>query len=170
LEINLKELIAGGQPIHLVDSFELSAEVRRTYEQDVHAFSPVAVDLHARYAAGVTEVTGELKVQPSQSCSRCLKPIAETLTIPVRELFTTQPEAIREDEDEMYHLITTDKIDLRPYLEEIVVVEIPLAPLCDTDCKGICPVCGVNRNEEDCNCNTESIDPRLAGLADFFKK
>jgi uncharacterized protein len=170
MQINLKELAAGSEPIHLTDTFDLSSEIRSNNEQDVIAFSPVTVDLHAHYSAGVAEVTGDIKIQLTQSCSRCLKPIDKTLTIPVRELFTALPEAIRDNEDEMFHLVTTDKVDLRPYLEEIVLVELPLAPLCDIDCQGICPNCGVNRNEEQCNCSTDTIDPRLAGLADFFKK
>lgn len=170
MQINLKELAAGSEPIHLTGSFDLSSEARSNYDLDVITFGPVSVDLHAQFSVGVIEVTGEIKLQLTQSCSRCLKPIDEALTISVRELFTAQPEAIRDNEDEMFHLVTTDKIDLRPYLEEIVLVELPLAPVCDSDCQGICPTCGVNRNEEQCNCSTDTIDPRLAGLADFFKK
>lgn len=169
MQLSLKELAAGGEAIRLTNPFEFSSEIRSNSGQDVLSFGPVDVDLQARFSAGVAEVEGVLKVQITQSCSRCLKPVHETLVIPIQEFFTQLPETIRDNEDEMFHLVTSEKIDLRPYLEENVLVALPYTPLCEIDCKGICPSCGVNRNEEQCDCNTDTIDPRLAGLADFFK-
>ena len=41
--------------------------------------------------------------------------------------------------------------------------------LCNENCKGLCPVCGCNLNVEECSCEVEDIDPRLAVLKDFLK-
>lgn len=139
------------------------------HHPDFESISPADVELTASFAGGVAAVEGQLKLQLVQSCSRCLNQVNQSLTIPFRELFTAQPEKIREDENEMYHLVDSDRIDLDPYLEEIVLVAVPFAPLCDPDCKGICPVCGSNQNEHACSCQKDIIDPRLEGLADFFK-
>jgi len=47
---------------------------------------------------------------------------------------------------------------------------MPYIPLCKESCLGLCVTCGVNLNEETCNCKKEIIDPRLADLADWFDK
>jgi uncharacterized protein len=59
-------------------------------------------------------------------------------------------------------------VDLEPMLREVIVLEFPMAPVvCRDDCKGLCPECGVNRNEVDCDCDTEVKDLRWAALEDI---
>jgi uncharacterized protein len=41
---------------------------------------------------------------------------------------------------------------------------VPYQPLCDAACRGLCPVCGANRNEVDCDCAEPAGDPRWAAL------
>ena len=48
--------------------------------------------------------------------------------------------------------IKKDSIDIKDYLIEILLVEVPFKKLCSTDCKGICIKCGSNRNDESCLC------------------
>jgi uncharacterized protein len=56
------------------------------------------------------------------------------------------------------------ELDLTPYFQEQIALEVPIQFLCRQDCKGICPGCGCNLNEEDCRCIREEGDPRLAVL------
>lgn len=49
--------------------------------------------------------------------------------------------------------INADFIDLSQIIRDAIHLAIPIAPKCRDDCKGICPVCGVNRNEVECQCN-----------------
>ncbi|MEG2005510.1 MAG: DUF177 domain-containing protein, partial [Bilophila sp.] len=55
-------------------------------------------------------------------------------------------------------------INLAGLLWEEFVLALPVKPLCRPDCKGLCPVCGQNRNEGSCSCVQEEGDPRLAAL------
>lgn len=41
---------------------------------------------------------------------------------------------------------------------------LPVKPLCRNDCKGLCPVCGANKNAESCSCESKRLDPRMAAL------
>lgn len=41
---------------------------------------------------------------------------------------------------------------------------LPMKPLCNEACKGLCPSCGVNMNTASCSCETETFDPRMAPL------
>lgn len=55
-------------------------------------------------------------------------------------------------------------INLAGLLWEEFVLALPVKPLCRPDCKGLCPICGQNRNEGSCSCVREEGDPRLAAL------
>jgi len=57
-----------------------------------------------------------------------------------------------------------EKIDLGEVVREQLYLALPMKPLCREDCKGLCPVCGVNRNRETCTCQQEWVDPRMAAL------
>ena len=45
-----------------------------------------------------------------------------------------------------------------PELREALMLEVPAFPVCSEDCKGLCPVCGVNRNEQKCECEKAGRD------------
>ena len=60
-----------------------------------------------------------------------------------------------------------EKIDLGEVVREQLYLALPMKPLCQEDCKGLCPVCGVNRNRETCSCQQEWVDPRMAALAEL---
>ena len=55
-------------------------------------------------------------------------------------------------------------IDLTDHLRSELMVLIPLKPLCKQDCKGLCPLCGINLNHEQCSCHSESHDARWDAL------
>jgi len=55
------------------------------------------------------------------------------------------------------------------WVREYMLLEVPLNPLCKPDCKGLCPICGGNLNEEVCNHDAEVLDPRLAALKMLLK-
>ncbi|WP_261381459.1 YceD family protein [Paenibacillus cremeus] len=144
---------------------------------DLLGFGPLHVQLEARNQDGRAEVSGELKIDVEQSCSRCLAPVRQSLTIPFHETFVkgeekdfdpSDEEEVEDDEEEVLY-VSDDRIELKPILAEVVLMGLPFIPLCSADCQGLCPVCGNNRNEQACGCKQDKVDPRLAGLADFFK-
>ena len=60
-----------------------------------------------------------------------------------------------------------DTIDLGDVVREQLYLALPMKPLCQEDCKGLCPLCGVNRNRETCTCQQEWVDPRMAALKEW---
>ena len=112
-------------------------------------------------------VTGAITGSWMVRCARCLTERTQPFSVEVSELFvpagTVDPD---DDEDERYEL-TEGSIDLEQLVRDLVGVEMPFAPLCRPDCKGLCPICGGNRNEGECP-GHETIDPRFAVLADLL--
>ncbi len=98
-------------------------------------------------------------------CARCLASVEDHFTAEVH-----YPVVTSEDESEEEVLLAEgQKIDLISLMQETVLTEMPLRLLCKEDCKGLCPKCGKDLNTGMCSCEHKEIDPRLQGLADFFK-
>src|SRR3954468_17868494 len=81
-------------------------------------------------------------------CGRCLRPISDTMEVPIQEFYAYEHSTTDEttDEDEVGRL-QGDLIDLEPALRDAVVLALPTNPLCRDDCPGLCPECGVPRDE-----------------------
>jgi len=137
---------------------------------DIAGWGPLRADLSVKEAAGAVEVGGRLELELALVCSRCLEHVEHKLEIPFREAFVPAAEGTPDAEDDHVHPVSEDKVDLRPYVEENVLLALPFVPLCREDCKGLCPECGQNFNVRECDCRREEIDPRFSALEQFFKK
>lgn len=111
---------------------------------------------------------GEVRAEIEIECARCLNPFTEKISN--KTDFIVCSETKHEDErykdDEDYaHFKDGDLIaDITEITRQAVVLSISMKPLCSEDCKGICPNCGINLNDETCQCNVERIDPRWEAL------
>jgi uncharacterized protein len=155
-----------GEPL----AFQLTldpAEVKSRH-QEIRGLTPVNADGEAAKLGSLYYVKGEMKADVDFVCSRCLKPFTDHAVVPFAETFATAEEEELLDEESDILPLEGDEIELDPLLQEDFLLAMPTFPLCEEDCKGLCPTCGVNRNEQACSCKNERIDPRLAGLADFF--
>ena len=111
-------------------------------------------------------VHADVRAEVTAECSRCLAPVTIPIDVEVREVFEDRETLDAETEGEIYPL-DRDELDLEPMVRDVVRPELPVVPLCRPDCAGLCPVCGENRNETDCDCSVESADPRWAGLGEL---
>ncbi len=91
-------------------------------------------------------------------CRRCLGQARGRVDEHVREIFDVSPV-----EGETYPL-EGELVNLEPLMRETVMLELPEAPLCSEDCRGLCPTCGVNHNETSCACEVDLVDPRWGAL------
>lgn len=101
---------------------------------------------------------GTVEVPWVGECRRCLRPIESRLRAEVYEVFEDDPV-----EGETSKL-DVDRIDLEPIAREAVLLDLPLAPLCQEDCAGLCAECGADRNVEDCGHDMVARDERWAAL------
>ncbi len=116
--------------------------------------------------SGFIRLIGTISGVFSAPCGRCLAPVKEDFSI---EMDFSVVNAPTESEEETI-FAEGQKIDIDAIVSENVRLNLPLRLLCHEDCKGLCPKCGKNLNEGSCDCVQKEVDPRLAGLADFFKE
>jgi DUF177 domain-containing protein len=113
-------------------------------------------------------LNGIIKYNFADECGRCLKPFDNTVTTSFEALLLRQ---IDEDDqsDEIKLKITDGCVDLEETIKQMIYLSMPMKSLCKKDCKGICPNCGVNLNNEECKCKNNSTDPRFDKLKEMLK-
>lgn len=115
----------------------------------------------------VVSVTGSLGARVPVTCSRCLEPSQLTVAPAVDVRFVPRPSGRAEElgsDDLETDVYDHDEIDLRALVQGETELGLPMKPLCRTDCRGLCPACGGNRNLVPCTCGEASHDPRWAPL------
>lgn len=122
---------------------------------------------------GVTEgvlVTATVTGPLAGECARCLEPFAAAITVRFQELFVLAGEAERGDDaqqDDAYQLDGSGLLDLEPALRDAVVLELPLSPLCEQECQGLCVECGVRLADAEPGHGHEQRGGMWAALQDF---
>jgi uncharacterized protein len=123
----------------------------------VPADAEVVVDVTLESVLGGVEVSGTVEAPWVGSCRRCLEEATGRLVVPVRELYTEDG-----DGEDTYPL-TDDTVDLEVLAHDALLLELPAAPLCRPDCRGLCAMCGTELNVEQCDCEAPR-DPRFSVL------
>ena len=141
---------------------------------ELNAVGPVEIKVEADKGdlPGEYLIEGETQFAGDPNCSRCVEPypFANSATFHVR--FRPRPQASEENEE--VEITDEEELDVEYYSErdvplkdlalEQVQLSIPMKPLCDEKCLGLCPTCGSNRNRESCSCEGAGSDDRWGAL------
>ncbi len=109
---------------------------------------PVKIECLVELYKNETYVSGKISYSLSGECSRCLSPASIEKTILFDEKFVPLSLATEEDEN----VYDKDKIDLTSLINQLILTDMPFAIYCREDCHGLCPNCGKNLNNGECNC------------------
>jgi uncharacterized protein len=167
--IDLRELGRRAGSLHELDRTAPAPADWRVELIGVPEGAEVALHLRLESVMEGVLVTGDLDVPVAGSCARCLEPIEDTLSLGVQELYAypgSTTEATSE-EDEVRRL-EGDFLDLGPLVRDTVVLALPLAPVCDPDCGGLCVDCGLRIDDLPADHTHEVVDARWAALAQKF--
>lgn len=129
---------------------------------DLFEFSkPLRWEADITNTGGALLVTGTVEGEATCSCARCLEPVTFPVTGEIEGYFLVSPEDVAPEdmEDDEFDYLPDDKaIDMTPLIQAALILEMPQIPLCDDDCKGLCPTCGANLNEGPCACPDADAD------------
>jgi uncharacterized protein len=124
-------------------------------------------------SGGEVRVQGKYSVEMKYQCDRCLAaarmPVAAGFDLyyrPITEIERAEEVEIETSETEI-GFYEGGGLELNDILREQVVLALPMQRVCSAGCKGICPVCGKNRNEFACGCNAESGADHWRALRDL---
>ena len=119
---------------------------------------------------GEVRIRGRYRVEMGAQCDRCLGRAVFPLDIPFDLFYRPMSFIAREEEVEIDEgeaeigFYEGGGMELEDILREQVLLALPMQRVCSAACKGICPVCGVNRNETACDCRLEASDDRWGAL------
>ncbi len=146
------------------------------YEDKVRQGSPLealgTVELLSN-TLGEIRVRGHMKVGMEADCDRCLEPVKYPLDCDFDLFYRPEPEtkghrsgeevAIDEGESQIAFYEGAG-LELNDILREHILLSLPMQYVCSETCKGICPVCGQNRNQASCGCSQRPVDDRWSAL------
>ncbi|WP_088534284.1 DUF177 domain-containing protein [Geobacter sp. DSM 9736] len=118
-------------------------------------------------------VNGRVETRVLLDCSRCLAgfeaPVVSNFTVFYsREADVPQDEEVELAEADLVSATYRgDVIDLNPEIAEQVMMEIPLKPLCNEECQGLCNKCGADLNKVECGCDRSDLNFKMSVLKSF---
>lgn len=135
----------------------------------------VTANFHLIGGGGNVVVTGRLSGGLRAVCGRCLVEFDFPVKKSFRHVFVEgedpakdlAEETLGKGDDLDCTFFTGDDVNLLVLAGEELVLSLPLNPICGSDCKGLCPTCGADRNTVGCNCATAEADPRWAKLREL---
>lgn len=143
---------------------------------DIRFDGPARVALRLSNAASRILVRGEVTGRVQVDCARCAEPFSAPVQAEVEEEFlpADSPEVAEKESSPWSDLnVYTDEdreIDLTEVLRQTAIAALPFQALCREDCRGLCPICGENRNRVICECKPTTVDPRLQPLRDLQQR
>lgn len=149
--------------------FDAEGEAYRV-ESPVH----LAFDIHKD--GKQFHLVGGVKAALRLSCGRCLEDYTFPVDAPFDVLYLPhsanagEGEVEVEDEDLTTAYYRDEQIDLAQLVREQFYLAIPMKPLCQEGCRGLCVHCGTNLNSGSCNCAQEWTDPRLESLRSLLDR
>lgn len=146
-EIGSKKSVLLDVEFHDLEFVDREIEIKDTVNLDLEIFN----------TRNSFAVTGFLKAELILSCSRCLEKFSSEIELEISEDVLKSE---MEDEEELY---------LNDIIKDNIILSLPMKPLCSEDCEGLCPQCGQDLNEGECDCERETVDPRLAKLKELYQ-
>jgi uncharacterized protein len=130
--------------------------------------APLTLDVRLESVTEGVLVTGTVTAPREGECGRCLDPVHDEFVAQLCELFAYPDSATDETtEPDEVHRIVDELIDVEPVVRDLVVLGLPMTPLCRPDCRGLCPTCGQRLDDLPEGHAHDTIDPRWAALAGY---
>lgn len=167
--INLSEIMSvKGKVEHIQAPIELKSFCMEGIEYPFADKSFVDLTL-SHYENHKMLIEGKVKLSLLIPCNRCLEDVETKFELDFEKDFDFKQKSedrIKELDETNYLSGYNLDVDLLVYNE--ILLDFPMKVLCDTDCKGLCKVCGTNLNKSSCNCDNVVQDPRMSVIRDIF--
>jgi uncharacterized protein len=169
-------------PIEFAERFEpgvidLGADYRQVTPIESSGRADLVEEHHGKHKIiQDIRIQGRLATRLELSCARCLEPVMQDVKREFDLLY--RPQGADAGRDEMS--VTDAEAEISYYegegillddvVREQVLLAAPLKVTCREDCKGLCPLCGTNLNQEQCSCAVAQEEPRWAALKEIRSK
>ena len=146
------------------------------HDDRVSVTTPPVVSGEIRKKGQGLRVTGQVTGRVQVECDRCLKAVEVTVDSKcdveyvTAEDYQAQQEAELKEADLDLSIFDGETLDVDELVKEELLLAVPDHVVCNADCKGMCPICGADKNSVDCDCETRQVDARWAGLNELVNR
>jgi uncharacterized protein len=159
--------------------------------EEAEVSGPLSLSAHLTNVGDHVYVEGVIDGSFVRECVRCLKRYDAYVEVPFTAAYQVSDPTVRSrgratkdsrqesveerdsetsnQEDDVYHC-AGDRVELAEMLREHIILSTPMQPLCREECRGLCPVCGQDRNEHPCRCIEAAQKNPFAILQERLKK
>jgi uncharacterized protein len=124
----------------------------------------IELDLRLEAVMEGVLVSGTARSPLSGECARCLEPLTSSIEVEFQELYVYSDTRSGESAEDDERRLEGDFINLEPVVRDAMVLALPLSPLCQDDCPGLCTDCGVRLADAEPDHHHDAADPRWAAL------
>jgi uncharacterized protein len=144
--------------------------------EDIAQLGEVSLEANARKgdAEKEYEIDGSVRFTADLVCARCVDPYPFAITSPFHIRYRPRPAGSDGELDQELEITSEEELDLEFFTERSVSLRdlavqqiqlsLPMKPLCDEACLGLCATCGANLRREQCDCQAKPTDPRWGAL------
>lgn len=157
--------------------YRMNVTLKRPFGIEMIAIAPgeeIDISLTATSVDEGILVRGRVQSEAVGECARCLAPIHMEIDQGFDELYEYESKAAALSEDDVETdqilVVEEESVDLEIPVRDAVILALPVNPLCEEDCLGLCSVCGVPWRELDADHAHEERDPRWQALASLAEK
>lgn len=125
--------------------------------------SLVSVNCRITNKADIIKLCGNAEFLYKAPCDRCATVTEKEYSVPIEHIIVN---SVANADEEDFIVSENMELDLDDLIRTDIILGLPYLFLCSEECKGVCPGCGKNLNEEKCICEKQ-IDERWAKLSEF---
>jgi uncharacterized protein len=173
MRINCAQLLKGHTGV--ARRLDLSEDITGI-DEDLRIESPITGPLTLIRTADGILLTASLGTDVELECRRCLESFSAHVEFDLQEEFhpsvdiqTGAKIPVADTEEDATIIDEHHVLDMTEVVRQGIILAIPMSPLCREDCAGLCSVCGQNLNEGQCQCVTDTVDPRLKVLKELLQ-
>ena len=142
------------------------------FAEGVTAITQISVDLTIQQTGEEFFCQARVVGQVVMECARCLKEFPLEIVGGTNFIVTDDQKRVAgkvdEDSEEYVQMTSDQTAELGDMVRQELLLAMPMKPVCDEKCKGLCPQCGTNWNEAGCSCTVKPTDGRWQGLLDLL--
>ncbi len=156
-----------GKQMNVEAELEMTSFDNGTERFPITEKSPVAFTF-TNLEKGKILIKSDMMLTLQAACDRCLTEVPVALELHAERIVISPEMGAEDEEADDLSFMEGCQLNAETFVYNEIIGNWPAKILCRNDCKGICPVCGQNRNVSDCGCDSFVPDPRLAGIQDIF--
>lgn len=147
---------------------EVAADSINEYIGEFKIIGPIKYKGQIFKVDGSYLINVDLNYKYQTKCDRCFETTIREVKTSLSARLEDYGKELEDNESDDIIYYNRGVLDIDEYILMEVASSLPMKTLCDDNCKGLCPGCGIDLNKESCTCQDDYIDPRFEQLKDFF--